>query len=198
MLRSLSLLSLTMLMFSWYALPAHGGVMDLKRTAGGADQPFTTLTDDVSTPWEMYLQPAVTFPTVNRRAWFAEPGLGNHKGFAFGHILADGSLKNGRPFWVIWDQLVGVPAPYLLWQSAGMSFASDDGTAGPEHEFLPEVGWLLPDFQGAGLDDTSLPSRGHEVGQIPEPATLGLWAAALLLLVFYRNRRPAPAMAYVS
>ena len=100
MVRSLSLVLAVVLIIGELAPRASASPMDLDHAANGGPTPFTTLTDDVPTPWEVYLQPAVTYSTVNRRWWFAESGLNNHSGLAFGHILKAGELKTGRPYWI--------------------------------------------------------------------------------------------------
>jgi len=172
------------------ASAANAGVFSAHETANGADSPFTTLTDDVPTPWEVLLQPMVTDPASVRSPWFPEPGLGNHGGYQYGHILKRGTFNEGRPFRIIWDRLVGGDTPHLLWLNEGKVYATDDGTAGPEHEFFPEVGALLPVFHHSSSEASFQPQV------IPLPTAAAVWF--LLLLIPGRPRKPAPVTARMT
>lgn len=195
MLQSLSRFSVLVLVGGVFAASAHGGVIDLNRTHNGGPTPFTTLTDDVPTPWEVYLPPAVTYPTAQRRWWFAEASYNNHEHPSFGVVQVDGERRTGRPYWNIWNQLAAVPEPRVLW------LAGDNGVGGGGPEQPPlgfdrfeEVGGVIPAAFPAST--TLLHGDRLDLTFVPEPTSLGLWLTAMVMLLL-RRRRPQPVMATV-
>lgn len=201
MLRSLSLLLVVFLLSGVFAVSAQGGVIDWQRTLNGGPTPFTTLTDDIPTPWEVYLPPAVTYPTVTREWWFAEASFNNHKPPSFGQILQDSERRTGRPYWIIWDQLAAVSAPNVLWLAEGDPYGASEEPEGFGFDRFDEIGGVWLQDQPAQAP-AMLGGHGHghqmEVNVIPEPATLGLWLVAIFMLLFRRGRRSQAVLTPVA
>lgn len=126
-------------MIVWQSLmpTAHAGMVDHDRTAYGSDMPFSTLSDVVATPWDLFNLP-LTMTGNDGWGWtelipshcdLAEPGLGNVNHQTLGQILFHGG-EGGSNVWLIFDRLAAVLVPHLLWDAKG---------------------GLLPDLPGRGI-----------------------------------------------
>lgn len=118
---------------------SHGLPVDPLMSDSGMREPFSTRSGMVETMWELYdFELSVTESVggmghLNRTAMndLAEPGLGNMNKRVLGHLLKMGETSNGTTAWVLYDRLVEVYVPHVMYfHPGGMVMQGEDGMIG--------------------------------------------------------------------
>ncbi len=187
MLKNLTLFCVALMMML-LPLSVNAAPIDMHRAVSGADRPFTTLKDNIPTEWQLWLEPRITGPTTSDRDWhFPERGYNNEfnstqsqiLGLGHRRRLVEGDLTG---IWLIWDMLVWVPVPHLLYLE---TVDAGGGFVDPWFNIEREQHLLGGFFFGGIREQVSVPN----VDVVPEPTTGALILAGSLLLLSRGNRR---------
>lgn len=166
-----------------------GAPIDMHRAVSGADRPFTTLKDNLPTEWNLWLEPRITGPTTSDRGWhFPERGFGNIFHATQSHILGIGTRQRMvegdlTGIWLIWDMLVWVPVPHLLYLETVDPMGSFYFPWDFKDELRPEIAGF---YIANGSDEQNIPVQ---VQLVPEPTSGALILCGCLLLMSRTTRR---------
>ena len=118
----LILTSVCVMMLLLWVSPTFAAPIDMHRAISGANRPFTTLKDNLPTEWQLWLEPRITGPAVQKN-WdfhFPERGFGNINSATQSQLLGIGTRRRMVEWdltgiWLIWDMLAWVPVPHVLY-----------------------------------------------------------------------------------
>lgn len=130
---------LVIVVWSMVSFYSHGLPIDPLMSDSGMREPFSTRSGVIKTMWELYdFEMSVTDPVGSKRDLgrtamddLAEPGMGNKNKIVLGHLLKMGEAMNGTTTWVLYDRLVEVYVPHVMYFHPGsMMMQGEDGMIG--------------------------------------------------------------------
>ena len=182
------------------ALPIDPTVSD-----SGSSTPFSTRSGMIDTPWDMFDFPlTISNPTSYADTDYAkmnnlaEPGMGNVNKMTLGHLIHLGDLGDSETStWVLYDRLVKVYVPHLLYYHPG-------GLLKAEPLIDPELPRMI---RTLAVGDASVSGGGGSGGRasfellpppddsppdfvpVPEPSAMCILGLAGLLMLTRQNHK---------